>query len=317
LGQSRQDCGENEALVSADVIKLEQVRDKVSWLASLKGKGMIARITEAALRGVLVSLVVATPALTLPSVSIDSSQATVFISLIAAVMVFLEYYSDSPSIVEFRDAAPVNRLRFFALFATVLILSLIGKGMAEPTDFTEALTSIGTIVGSGFDFAFSPVRLVVLMLPAGTDVELTQTVRAAAGISCLISVLAVSAFVFVVRVRGWPTPGSCFNLWVNLPLFNPTAGPEMLHRLRRDAWLNIAFGFLLPFVIPAVVKAVADLIDPFMLQNPQTLIWTLTAWAFFPANMIMRGIAMQRIAEIARDQRKRAFTTSEGELRVI
>jgi hypothetical protein len=118
LGQSRQDCGENEALVSADVIKLEQVRDKVSWLASLKGKGMIARITEAALRGVLVSLVVATPALTLPSVSIDSSQATVFISLIAAVMVFLEYYSDSPSIVEFRDAAPVNRLRFFALFAT-------------------------------------------------------------------------------------------------------------------------------------------------------------------------------------------------------
>jgi len=278
---------------------------------------MIARITGAALRGVLVALVVAIPALTLPSVSADSAQMTVFMSIFAALLIFLEYFSDSPSIVEFRNAAPVNRLRFLALLGMVLLLSLIGRGMAQPSGLTEALTSIGTIVGSGLDFAFSPVRLAVLMLPAQADGELAQTVRAAAGLSCLVSVVSVSAFLFLVRVMRWPKPGTSFNLWVNLPLFDATAGRDILYRLRRDARLNMALGFLLPFVIPAVVKAVASLIDPFMLENPQTLIWTMTAWAFFPTSMIMRGIAMQRIAKIAHDQRRRTFATPEGELRVI
>ena len=94
---------------------------------------------------------------------------------------------------------------------------------------------------------------------------------------------------------------------VNLPLFDPTSGGDVLERLQRDARINIALGFLLPFIIPAVVKAASDLIDPISLENPQSLIWTISAWAFLPASMIMRGIAMSRVAEMIEDKRRRTY----------
>jgi len=277
---------------------------------------VIARISGAALRGFLVALMIATPALILPNVPIDSSQITVLIALIAAFMTFVEYNATSPSIVEFRDAAPFNRLRFVALMGTVLFLSIAFRGQTDPTPLTGALTSIGTIVGNSIDFPFSPVRLVVLMLPADSDLQVVQSVRTAAGIAYLTSLTAMAAFLFLVRVMGWPGRGATFNVWVNLPLFDPTAGGDVLYRLQRDARVNIALGFLLPFLIPAVVKATADLLNPITLDNPQTLIWTMTAWAFLPASMIMRGIAMQRIAEMIRDQRKRAYASADIDLQV-
>ncbi|WP_299164833.1 hypothetical protein [uncultured Tateyamaria sp.] len=268
------------------------------------------------MRGFLVALMIATPALVVPGVTIDSSQATVLIALLAAFLTFVEYNSSSPSIVEFRDAAPFNRLRFVALFLTVFVLSVICKGKTDPTLLTGALSSIGTIIGNSIDFPFSPVRLVVLMLPADAEAEIVDSVRIAAGLAYLVSLTAMAAFLFLVRVLGWPSRSGAFNVWVNLPLFDPTAGGDVLHRLNRDARINIALGFLLPFLIPAVVKMAADLLNPITLENPQTLIWTMSAWAFLPASMIMRGIAMQRIAEMIRDQRKRAYANAEGDLQL-
>lgn len=268
------------------------------------------------MRGFLVALMIATPALVVPGVSIDSSQATVLVALLAAFLTFVEYNSTSPSIVEFRDAAPFNRLRFVALFLTVFLLSVICKGKTDPTLLTGALSSVGTIVGNSIDFPFSPVRLVVLMLPTDASAEVVQSVRTAAGLSYLISLTAMAAFLFLVRVLGWPSRSGAFNVWVNLPLFDPTAGGDVLHRLNRDARINIALGFLLPFIIPAVVKMAADLLNPISLENPQTLIWTMSAWAFLPASMIMRGIAMQRIAEMIHDQRKRAYANAESDFQV-
>ncbi len=277
---------------------------------------MIARLYGAAIRGLMMALMIALPALIVPGISIDSSQATVLIALLAAFLTFVEYNSASPSIVEFRDAAPFNRLRFIALFLTVLMLSLICKGKIDPTLTTNALTSVGTIVGNSIDFPYSPVRLVVLMLPAGSDLEVVQSVRTAAGLSYLISLTAMAAFLVLVRILGWPSRKGAFNVWVNLPLFDPTTGGDVLQRLNRDARINIVLGFLLPFAIPAMVKLAADLINPISLENPQTLIWTMSAWAFLPASMIMRGIALQRIAEMIRDQRKRAYATADSDLQV-
>ena len=69
-------------------------------------------------------------------------------------------------------------------------------------------------------------------------------------------------------------------------------------RLTRDAHVNIALGFLLPFLTPLVVKISSSGFDAFALTSPQTLIWTMTAWAFLPASLFMRGIAMGRIADM-------------------
>lgn len=257
---------------------------------------------------------IATPALVAPGASIDSSQATILIALLAAFLTFVEYNSTSPSIVEFRDAAPFNRLRFAALLATVFLLSMICRGKTDPTLLTNALTSVGTIIGNSIDFPYSPVRLVVLMLPPDAQDSVVQSVRTAAGLAYLISLTAMTVFLFLVRVLGWPSRNGSFNVWVNLPLFDPTAGGDVLYRLNRDARVNIALGFLLPFLIPAVVKMAADLLNPITLENPQTLIWTMSAWAFLPASMIMRGIAMQRIAEMIKDQRKRAYASADADM---
>jgi hypothetical protein len=271
---------------------------------------VIARITGAAARGTLVALLLATPALLLPNIAKDSSQVVMLMAMLAGLLTFAEYNSKSPSIVEFRDAAPFNRLRFVALFTTVFMLSLITKGKTDPTAVTNALTSIGLIVGNAIDFPYSPVRLVVLMLLNTSENDIVSAVLTSAGLSYLISLIAMTAFLILVRVLNWPSRKGAFNVWINLPLFDPTAGGDVLVRLRRDARFNIAFGFLLPFFIPAVVKMAADLIHPIRLENPQTLIWTMSAWAFLPASMIMRGIAMGKIADMIEEKRRRTYANA-------
>ncbi|WP_243266425.1 hypothetical protein [Sulfitobacter sp. DSM 110093] len=268
---------------------------------------MIGRMTGAATRGLLVALLIATPALLLPGADAESSQITVLLAFVAAILTFLEYNSRQPSIVEFRDAPPFNRLRFISLLFTIVVLSLIARGQVSATLLTGALTSLGTILGNALDFPYSPVRLVVLMMPVDASYESVNLIRTAAGLAYLVSLIALATFVLLVRVMGWPARQGAFNVWVNLPLFDPTAGGDVLYRLQRDARINIALGFLLPFIIPAVVKATADLLDPISLSNPQTMIWTISAWAFLPASMIMRGIAMGRVAEMIHDKRRRAY----------
>jgi hypothetical protein len=267
-------------------------------------------MSGAALRGLLIALLIATPSLLLRDVATDHTQIVVLVALLAAFLTFVEYNSNAPSIVEFRDAAPFNRLRFVALFTTVFLLTIIAKGKTDPTALTQGLTSLGTIIGNSIDFPFSPVRLIVLMLPHDINPSVIHDVRTAAGIAYLISLMTLVAFVLLVRVWGWPVRNRAFNVWVNLPLFDPTTGGDVLYRLQRDSRVNIALGFLLPFLIPAVVKATSDLLDPITFENPQTLIWMISAWAFLPASMIMRGIAMARIASMIEEKRRRAYATA-------
>ena len=154
------------------------------------------------------------------------------------------------------------------------------------------------MLGNAIDVPYSPVRLIILMLDANASIELVEIVRTAAGLAYAISLLSLVIFVLLVRIAKWPSKSGAFNVWVNLPLFDPTGGGDVLVRLKRDSSINIIFGFLLPFLIPAVVKTATDLVGNLTMDDPQTLIWTISAWAFLPASMIMRGIAMGRVAEM-------------------
>jgi len=273
---------------------------------------VIGQLASAGVRAVLIALLIATPALLLPSVESDSAQIVFIVAILAAIMTFVEYNSAYPSIVEFRSAPPFNRLRFVALFFTVFSLTAIARGKVEPTALTEMLTVIGTIVGDAIDFPYSPVRLVVLMMPADATFELLYDVRTAAGLAYLVSLLAMIGFVTMVRIFDWPARNGAFNVWVNLPLFDPTAGGDVVQRLKLDARINITLGVLLPFVMPALVKLASDLLDPISMANPLTLIWMMSAWAFLPASMIMRGIAMGKIADMIEEKRRRAYAQAEG-----
>jgi len=272
---------------------------------------MVTRMSSALLRAVLVGLMVATPAMLLPSTGPDTILIVSLLGICAIVFTFVEYNTDYPSLVEFRDAPPFNRVRFVALFATVFILSMILRGETDPSTMSRLFEAVGARLGVTIDFPYSPVRLVVLMMPATTSADAVDRVRTAAGISYLVSIMSLAAFVLLLRLRGWPMRHAGFNVWVNLPTFDPMAGGDVVERLHRDAQFNLILGFLLPFIIPAFVKLASDLFDPVSLTHAHTLIWTMTAWAFLPASLLMRGIALNRVALMIRQQRKRAYATSK------
>ena len=273
---------------------------------------MVSRLIFALIRALLIALLVVTPSLLLPSTAEDTAQIVVVLAILASILTFAEYFSKYPSIIEFRFAPPMNRLRYVGLGLTVLFLTLIARGQTYPTNVTRFLRTLGDGLGKTIDFSYSPVHQVVLMMPPNASEELVNSVRTAAGISYMVSILIMFIFVTMVRFFGWPLRKGSFNVWLNLPLFDPSGGGDVLFRLRRDAGLNIVLGALLPFLIPAAVNMVSEMISPVSVANPQTLIWMMSAWAFLPASMLMRGIAMERIADLI--EQKRARDAPKGAL---
>jgi hypothetical protein len=275
---------------------------------------VVSQITGAFVRAILVMVLVATPSLMLPGVTHDTTQIVALVALFAAALTFFEYASTYPGLVEFRDAPPFNRLRFLSLFATVLLLSSIVRGQTEPTTLTSFIEVLGNKLGEAIDVPYSPVRLVVLMLPEDMSLPHLILVRTAAGISYAISLLTLVFFIAAMRFIGWPAKMGTFNVWINLPTFDPTTGGDVVERLQRDARFNIALGFLLPFIVPAAVKIASLAFEPVTLESPQTLIWTMTAWAFLPASLFMRGVAMGRIAQMIDEKRKRNAFAADADL---
>lgn len=279
---------------------------------------MIVRLTGAILRALLIALAIATPSILLPDVGADTAQVVVLVALAAGLFTFAEYYSQFPSILEFRFAPPVNRLRYFTMFAMVLMLTVYFSGAALETPIAFLLMKVAGLMAQAVDFPFSPVRLVILALPADTSAETIDMVRAAAGISYVVGLIGLVAFGVLVRIYGWPVRFGSFNVWINLPLFDPTGGGDVIQRLKRDGIVYVVLGFLLPFLLPAFVKLAGAVVDLSGIGNPHTLIWVMTAWAFLPANLIMRGVALTRIADIIEEKRRRTYAeASEDGLQAV
>ena len=268
---------------------------------------VLSRLPGAILRAMLVVLLIVMPSVMLPTNVVDASLTVMMIALFAAIFTLVEYLSASPSVVEFRSAPPFNRVRFIALFVTVFLLSLMMTSPANSDTFTRLFQLIGERVGTSIDFPYSPVRLFLLMMPADTSPETLAQMRSAAGLSYLISLVSLAVFVILLRMKRWPKRNGAFNVWINLPRFDPTTGGDVVARLNRDSTVNLILGFLLPFLIPAIIKIVFLFGGNFNLDDPQTLIWAVAAWAFLPASLLMRGVALSRVAQLIYIQRKRAY----------
>ena len=74
-------------------------------------------MTGAAVRAFLVMVLVATPSVILPGIGTDTKQMVALVALFAGALTFAEYNATYPSLVEFRDAPPFNRIRFLMLLA--------------------------------------------------------------------------------------------------------------------------------------------------------------------------------------------------------
>lgn len=256
-----------------------------------------SRLTGAILRAALVMVVVTMPAGVLIDVSADTAQMVTFAAILLGIITFAEYHAIYPSLIEFRDAAPYNRLRFTMLATTLAVLSLAHPDTILPVSVQAAFLAIANTVGQAMDFPFSPARLVA-QFASGGEAEVQQYLRNAAGLAYLVSLLWLAVFALAVRIGGWPSTKRPLNVWVNLPMFDPTVGRDVVLRLARDGRINILMGFAMPFVVPVLVKLVLG--RPGFIDNIQlhSLIWMTALWAFFPAALILRGIALLRIAEL-------------------
>lgn len=265
---------------------------------------MLTQVAGALVRAVLVMVLVATPSVLLPGTGADAKQAVALVALFGGILTFVEYKSAYPGLVEFRDAPPYNRTRFMMLLAMLVVLALTVRPGHDASSARALVAAMAHLSGATLDFPYSPVRLLTLMMSAGSDPAIAYQARAAAGAAYMIALLSMIVFVLILRMQDWPSRNGSFNVWVNLPTFDPTAGGDVVARLERDGRANLAFGFLLPFVIPAVMKLSSMGLGAISLSSPLSLVWMVSAWAFLPASLIMRGVAMNRIAGMIRERRR-------------
>ncbi len=268
---------------------------------------------SAGVRAILVALLIAMPALFLPSVAADLGQIIALAALLGALLTFVEYSSVYPSLIDFRSAPPFNRLRFGAFFLAVGAMTLICRGTVFPSAASQAVAALGHIASGLLDVPFSPVRLLLLVLPEDAPTQTVTLLRYCAGVTLTIGIVTLFVFGILVRLFNWPLSRGAFNFWVNLPMFEPTTGGDVIERLKREAAVNIVLGSLLPFLVPAVLKVVSEFFVPITFAEHHPLIWMVAAWGLIPVSMIMRGIALLRIADIVEAKRKRAYAAAQHE----
>lgn len=263
---------------------------------------MLTQLLGAVVRAFIVVLIVATPSLLLPGTTAEGAQVTMLIALVLAVFVIFEYATTYPAMVEFRDAPPFNRVRALSLLMTLFCLSVVARNDGGST-MILVLNAIGLLVGRALDFAFSPVHLLLDHLPVSISAVAAQQVQIMAGLAVFMMLASTCVFALLLRLQHWPNRGNPFNVWINLPTFDPTTGGDVVERLIRDGRINIILGFVTPFLIPVIgVLAVNQMGVP-MLGSDHALVWGLSLWMFLPLSLFMRGMAMIRIAEMIRLRR--------------
>jgi len=273
--------------------------------------------TGALARAALVSLVVILPALVMPSIPPETAQVLLLLALFAGGVTLAEYTSSYPALVEFRFAAPFNRTRFALLTVIVVVLALLqrqadgGIGLGT-TGLADSVAGIAALCGQMLDLPFSPVRQVVAFLPDGVSQAQMLLIRDGASLGLVLAVTTLAGFLLAIQLQLWPMGQGPFNVWINLPTFEPTAGNDVVLRLQRHARVNIALGLLMPYLLPGLVMASALMIRPLDLTAPVSYVWGIALWAFIPAALVMRGVAMARVARMIRANRRRYADADPG-----
>lgn len=291
----------------------KRVRQRIEPGQTEGKRAVVSQLIGAFIRAVFVALLIAMPSLVLPGVGPAAKDISMVFALVGAALTMFEYGSSHPGLVGFRFAPPFNRIRFASLFLTILLLTMMFRGEVGGSDITRKVYEIGGLVGAAMDFPVSPVRILTSLLTDGGTSDNYTIVRSAAGISYVVSLLSLAVFAIFIRVLSWPLGNGSFNVWVNLPTFDPASSSDVEDRLTRDARVNIIFGFTLPFLLPMVGQVSSAYYDFSALNSNQTLIWAVAVWAFLPASLFMRGIAMGKIAQLIRRKRDQLHQPSTSD----
>lgn len=257
------------------------------------------RLLGAIFRAFWVIVVVAIPSLVLPSASQGAAEFSLIIGGIIAIFTVFEYGSDSPGFVDFRFAPPYNRFRAFTIAIQVILVTLVARAI-ELNLADAAILDWAQTIAVFMDFPFSPVSNSWDLLIEGSGLSDTSAILLVYTTS--ISFVAGFAFMIIFStmlwVFKWPLDRASFNLWINLPMFQPSDGVSVPKRLRRDALVNIILGLTLIYALPYLPIAGLDWLTTDLFENNQALIWAAVLWVFIPTTLLARAAAMWKIARI-------------------
>ncbi|MEM6617792.1 MAG: hypothetical protein AAF761_00240 [Pseudomonadota bacterium] len=258
---------------------------------------MLIRLAGASLRAAMVATVVVVPALMLPDVSTSAEELAIIAAALAAAFVIFEYGFQTPSLIEFRFAAPYNRFRF-AMFAAVLVaLTLAFRPTIHDTGASILLTQMAQSSLAAWDFAGSPVRAFMTLTGAMDDTARTLVATAAA-LAITVTVATMLVFAAIMTFFSWPLSRDTFNLWINIPTFDANLGEDAQAALRQSAFMSVLIGLTLPYLAPQAALAFMGPLEPVSPGNSLILVWMIAIWCFVPAATLLRAVALYRVAHL-------------------
>ncbi len=269
---------------------------------------MITRALGASGRALTVVLLAAAPGLLIPGVPEESTQFATLIAIFAGFLTLIEYSSPTPVLVEFRHAPPYNKIRLLALSTLIAIMTLFMIGASSYSAFPSKVYDLGIWLGSFVDLPYSPVRLMVIMLPDSMPGQAVDLMRAATSLAFVSGLLIVATIFAYFMFLGWPGRRKAFNVHTNLPMFDPTSGGDVVVRLRRGARINVFVGLTVPFIIPACLQIFGHAIDATNFTNMQTLVWLIALWVFLPINLCLRGLVMGLLVDLIEEKRRQRYS---------
>lgn len=218
------------------------------------------------------------------------------LAAIAAAFVIFEYGFASASLIEFRFAAPYNRLRFGLLAALVVMLVYAFRGPVETTTGTLVVSDFAKASFAFWNFNYSPLQS-FMALAESTGPASRVLLGNASGLALSITALGVILPGVVVWTFGWPLGRDNFNVWINMPTFD-IGSHDAAQTLRRIALMSIIFGLSFSFLAPQAALMFLGPLESISSSNSQFLLWMIAIWCFVPATSLLRAIALLKIAKL-------------------
>ncbi|MFT4792489.1 MAG: hypothetical protein ACJAVR_004221 [Paracoccaceae bacterium] len=261
------------------------------------------RLSGGILRALIVLLAMIAPAALVPGVSSSAREISFVIGAITGLCVLFEYAARNPGLIDFRFAPPYNRSRF-AVFTAILFMMIFFVRAQDGHDGVSGqILSASLNIGARFDFFLSPVAMVGEMLGDPASPLLNAVLRGAAALSFVTALTGTLFFGILFWVTPWPTGRETFNLWINLPTLETAYGAEVERRLFRLAFGTIMVGLGAPYALLALASQARGVFVPAPLLNPLVLVWGATIWAALPMYLVLRGVAIAKIAWLIRRAR--------------
>ena len=263
---------------------------------------MLARFFNAFSRAILVvAFVLIKSALVAQSGSVEGDLFVVVAALLIGFFLFFEYFADMPAVIEFRYAPPYNRIRFLIAIIVAVTLcyespSVLALANPEEPEKLSPLVGIFSIWPLPGNYLYSILEY--------SDAEQRYWLYDNLASASALGLLGVFLAGIYIWISPWPLGRDGFNLWPNMPSFNPSSGQRASDLLLSIALLNLLLAVALPYAISFGISLAQHNLGFDFRHTPIFTYWVLFLWAAVPLFCLFKAIALLKLCVLAESLRK-------------